>query len=424
MAFNWGNFARRAVGVAPLPTFIGDVSRLVGGSQPSRSSRNRPSLGAQLARHARTTSSPQDAPIVNDPSLRSAVIQAAFGGTYPGTAGTPGITTPYDSNPFNAAFDARAAALQQQIGQAGAGYQQRLSALSGMFNFGEDPRARAALNQQLAALNRQRDAGMSGINAAYQGGIDGSNRASWLAMANGQQTGRALAGMFNDGASAIQSANNQLAADTARGAGFLGVTGPVGGDSVDVSAALTAAAPREQALAESLGKVDSDMQAWLGQSMVQQRGAEQGLLGREVAARQAAAQQQFAQQEAARIASERAAYQQAQLQLQAEQADRNAQLQAALAGISGDRAQAEAERQLNRERYLADMRSNSAEQQFALQQAALERRRKLNDQYRTDRNAIVLATPAGAQRRSALRQLNRSQPRNVRVVPVSKSKRR
>lgn len=436
MAIDWGNVAKRALLTAYAPA-VGLPGLIYAHSRPLTRGTRRPTQ-RPAARNARGQRPPVEAPTVNDPSLRASVIAAAFNNEDPGVAAArtaaiaaPAaaaraarmnlqITTPYDTNPYNAAFDQQAAALRSQLSGLDAGYAQRRNALGGMFNFGEDPRARAALNQQIAALNQQRVQGLEGIGAAYQGGIDASNRASWLAMANGQETGRALAGLYNEGAAGIQAGNRQLAADTARGVGFLGVNGPIGGESVDVSAALTAAAPREQALAESLGKVNSDMQSWLASSMAQQRGAEQGQLTREVGARQAAAQQMFAQQEAARIAAERDAYRQAQLQLAAEQADRTAQVQAALAGTAGDRARADAERQFNREQYLADLRSLSAERAYAEQQAALERRRTLNDAYRTDRIAMITTFPPGAQRRSALRQLNRSQPRSVRTVPVGR----
>jgi len=375
-------------------------------SKPKKRPAARPAAGA------RRSSAPLGLGLATGSPARTVALSAS----------PPEIRTPYDQNVYAPAYAQAEQGLRELLSQEGGSTQQRMQSLSGMYNFGDDPRARAARDAALASLTRQRDSATGSINVAYQGGIDASRQAALDAITRGNQTGAELAGLYTSGADAITAANNDLAHQVAQGAGFLGVNGPVGGDAVDAGAALAVAAPREQALAQSLGQVDSNMQNWLGASMDMQRGAEQGQMNNSVLSMQSQVNRDYMQREADRIASEHAAYREAQMSMQEQSRQRSAQIESALADSIQNRALAGAEQQQNREQYLADLRTSSQERTYAEQQAAAQRRHKLQDQYRTDRATIATMLPAGSARRSALRTLNRSQPKVVKTVRVGKPK--
>ena len=119
--------------------------------------------------------------------------------------------------------------------------------------------------------------------------------------------------------------------------------GPVGGEAVDVGAALAAAAPREQALAQTLGQIGSDMQGYFASSMANQQGAEQGSMRRAVTAMQDQVNRDFMEREAARIQAEREAFRAAEMDLAGRARDRMSAIQQALADLAGQGSQARAE---------------------------------------------------------------------------------
>lgn len=272
--------------------------------------------------------------------------------------------TPPDPT-YSSAYNNQGLAIQNMLGGLQGDYNNRLAALGHMFNLGEDPNAAAARDWALQNLAAQRDAAQQAIGTAYQGGIDASKAASAESLALGAAQGQALANVFNAGANSVQASNDQLAQNVAATAGGLGVTGPVQGDAVDVGAALAAAAPREQALAQAIGQIGANTQNAFGTSMVGQRAAEQGSMQRAAAAMAGDIASKYAQREAERIAQERAAYRAAQMDLANQMAQRQQSLQEALINSRLDSEKAFVDDKRYREQALASMFSQGLATQIA-----------------------------------------------------------
>jgi len=270
---------------------------------------------------------------------------------------------------FDRSIAERRAALQGQLAGEQGWLARERSALSGRFTFGEDPRARAARDAAINSLNRQRDDAARAIDASFGAGISASRQAAAESLALGKRSGEELGSIYSSAANAVTSANNQLAQQAQAGAGFLGVQGPVGGEAVDVGAALAAAAPREQALAQTLGQVGADMQNYFASSMANQQGAEQGSMRRAVTAMQDQVNREFMEREAARVQAEREAYRMAEMELASRARDRMSAIQQALADIAGSGAQARAEWAMRDADRRYEERLTANERAFAVREA-------------------------------------------------------
>ena len=350
---SWRRALGTVVGGLLVPGPIGmALGAKIAGDTQRRPSSNRTGTGlgriaGQYQRSSRTTSSAPRRPTSRGPfsswlgGMQNRVRQAQR------SAALEQALRAREQSAFLGNFDRslteRRAALQGQLAGEQGWLARERAALSGRFNFGEDPRARAARDAAINSLNRQRDDAARAIDASFGAGINASRQAAADSLALGKRSGEELGSIYSSAANAVASANNQLAQQAQAGAGFLGVQGPVGGEAVDVGAALAAAAPREQALAQTLGQIGSDMQGYFASSMANQQGAEQGSMRRAVTAMQDQVNRDFMEREAARIQAEREAFRAAEMDLAGRARDRMSAIQQALADLAGQGSQARAE---------------------------------------------------------------------------------
>lgn len=263
-----------------------------------------------------------------------------------------GARNPYTSRTgslYAGASQQRMNGINDMLGSIQSDYDARMRAMSGMFNFGEDPNAIAQRDWALRELANQRDSANSAIGTAYGRGIDSTRQAAQQALDLARNQGSQQAAIFNSAVSAINAGNAQLASEAADGAGALGISGPVGGESVNIQAALAASAPREQALAASIGQIANAAQNSFASSMEGQRAAEQGAMQRQAAAMSASIASEYAKREASRQQAERQAYMQAQMDLANQMDQRRFALQQLGLDTQSDQARQAAEWALQRD---------------------------------------------------------------------------
>lgn len=371
---------RRALGtviggiLVPGPIGMALGARIAGGGERRPQSRPGSGIGRSAGQYQRQTR--PAAPPTQRRSASGLNIAAALGRIGQAARQAPAreqMRIAQEQAAFFGQFDRslaeRRAALQGQLAGEQGWLARERAALSGRFNFGEDPRARAARDAAINSLNRQRDDAARAIDVSFGAGINATRQAAAESLALGKRSGEELGSLYSTAANAVTSANNQLAQQARAGAGFLGVQGPVGGEAVDVGAALAAAAPREQALAQTLGQIGSDMQGYFASSMANQQGAEQGSMRRAVTAMQDQVNREFMEREAARIQAEREAFRAAEMDLAGRARDRMSAIQQALADLAGQGSQARAEWAMRDADRRYEQRLTSDERAFAVRES-------------------------------------------------------
>jgi hypothetical protein len=219
------------------------------------------------------------------------------------------------NDPVSQAVIAQQERNRQRQAEMQAQYDRTLSELMGRFNFGEDPYQRSLRDNALADLANQLTSAKASIGQSYDRG-QGDLRANADAMrAEAAAQGAQLAALFNSGAGAVNAGNASTGAAYAGDYGMLGAVGPAQGAAVDIAAEMAAAAPREQALAESIGQTYANTANTLASLMSGYSASEQAATERDAAAMRQSINAEFGSREAERIARERESYNNMAMQL-------------------------------------------------------------------------------------------------------------
>jgi hypothetical protein len=190
----------------------------------------------------------------------------------------------------------------------------REAALAGMFNTGEDPAARALLNQQLADLTARGQAAQQSVNTAYSQGSDTVRQIAADIAAGARQSAADVNDAYLNAAAQATAANRGMAGAASAQFSGLGVS-PQQAAALDAVALMEAQAPREAALARTLGQISSESTNRQAMSMADQLAAQQSALASAVAAAAAQASQSYTANELDRQRSEANAYRNAVMDL-------------------------------------------------------------------------------------------------------------
>lgn len=198
--------------------------------------------------------------------------------------------------------------------------------LGELFEFAETPEEKARIAFVLGDIEEQRKAGQQVIAREYAEAVQ-QGRAQAAAMRDAAATeGQAMGDIFRQGADRGRehlASAQQLYADANLGVGAQ----PVSEDAADFVGVMEAAAPREEALARTLGNIAADDVGFLGETMAAEGGAQQGALMRAALGLRAQAINQHQARLADRQAAERASYRDAMLGMQRDYTGRQWDLQ-------------------------------------------------------------------------------------------------
>lgn len=265
------------------------------------------------------------------------------------------------------------AGIDDQFAMKAAGleetYNQQREQLGELFEFAETPEEKARIAFVLGDIEEQRKAGQQVVAREYAQAVQ-QGRAQAAAMRDAAATeGQAMGDIFRQGADRGRehlASAQQLYADANLGVGAQ----PVSEDAADFVGVMEAAAPREEALARTLGNIAADDVGFLGETMAAEGGAQQGALQRIALGLRADAINEHQSRLADRQARERAGYRDAVLGLQSQfnnrsfdLEDRGVEGQLRMADILEGRRSTAEDRQFQYERDARD---------FALDQWALE----------------------------------------------------
>jgi uncharacterized protein (DUF2164 family) len=206
------------------------------------------------------------------------------------------------------------AALNDFLAKQQQDFTAREGALASMFNTGEDPAARALLNQQLADLTARGQAAQQSVNTAYSQGSDTVRQIAADIAAGAQQSATDVNDAYLNAAAQASAANRGMADAASAQFSGLGVS-PQQAAALDAVALMEAQAPREAALARTLGQISSESTNRQEMSMADQLAAQQSALTSAVAAAAAQASQSYTANEMARQRSEADAYRNAVMDL-------------------------------------------------------------------------------------------------------------
>jgi hypothetical protein len=219
------------------------------------------------------------------------------------------------TDPMLAALQAQQERNRQRQSDMRGQYDRTMAEMLSRYNFGEDPYQRSLRDNSLADLANQLSAAQASIGQSYdRGRADLQGNAQEMRSQAAAQ-GANLAGLFTAGAGAVDAGNATTGAAYAGDYGMLGAVGPAQGAAVDMSALLAAAAPREQALAESIGQTYANTADTLASLMSGYAASEQAATGRDAASMRQNINAEFGRREAERIARERESYENMAAQL-------------------------------------------------------------------------------------------------------------
>lgn len=219
--------------------------------------------------------------------------------------------------------DRSEAALDDFLAKQAADFTAREAALAGMFNTNEDPAARALLNQQLADLTARGQAAQQSVNTAYSQGSDTVRQIAADIAAGAQQSATDINDAYLNAAAQASAANSGLANATSAQFSGLGVS-PQQAAALDAVALMEAQAPREAALARTLGQISSEATNRQAGSLADQLAAQQSALTSAVASAAAQASQSYTANEMDRQRSEANAYRNAVMDLWGQRSAANA----------------------------------------------------------------------------------------------------
>jgi hypothetical protein len=178
--------------------------------------------------------------------------------------------------------------------------------LMGRINLGEDPTQRQLRDTALQDVRNQLGSAQASIGQSFDRGRGELTASAGQMRADAAQNAADMAALFNAAAAQTQANNASTAAAIAADFGGMGVTEPVEGAAVDIAAEMAAAAPREQALATTIGDIYANTANTMAAAMGGYAANEQAAAGRDAAAMMQAINMEWAQREADRIAQERA----------------------------------------------------------------------------------------------------------------------
>jgi hypothetical protein len=188
------------------------------------------------------------------------------------------------------------------------------SELGGMFNFGEDPYARALLNFTKGDIDARVGAAQTGTRAVFNDAVKYvEGQASSIDPA---ADARDVQSMYAAAAATI-AANNAAAGQGITSAGGQDVVGvgPVSGDAADIQQGTATSGAISAAAARANAQLSQDALNFLAASTTRSGAARQGEVFNTGVAAQSEAQRRFMEQEQARIAQEREQYRQAEMEL-------------------------------------------------------------------------------------------------------------
>jgi hypothetical protein len=203
--------------------------------------------------------------------------------------------------------DRSEAALDAYLRKQQQDFTAREAALAGMFNTNEDPAARALLNQQLADLTARGQAAQQSVNTAYSQGSDTVRQIAADIAAGAQQSATDVNDAYLNAAAQASAANRGMAGAVSAQFSGLGVS-PQQAAALDAVALMEAQAPREAALARTLGQISSESTNRQAMSMADQLAAQQSALTSAVASAAAQASQSYTSNEMDRQRAEANAY--------------------------------------------------------------------------------------------------------------------
>lgn len=285
------DFARDVIDtLAPYTPFLDPASGYGGGSRTTGAN----DLRAQNPLGQGGPAGPQrpDAPLASD-----YVGPPPSGG---GGGSAPQVATGGD--PFAKIEEAQATAAAQ-MSALDDQYEARLSELRERYQFAETPEEKAQIQFLLGDLEQRRDAGKSAIKQVYDTAIADASERAGLMREDAQESGEQTSELYKQAAEDTAAMFSDL--DEEQDSAF-GVGGEEqSSNAQDWVAVMNAAAPREATAARQLGETAAEDVAYLGESMNEQRGAQQAQMERLAMQMHTAAKQQHDQRVQDRINQER-----------------------------------------------------------------------------------------------------------------------
>lgn len=239
------------------------------------------------------------------PAPRPEAPQASdFVGPPPSGSGGAGYAPQVSTggDPFSKIEEAQATAAAQ-MSALDDQYEARLEDLRERYQFAETPEEKAQIQFLLGDLEQRRDAGKSAIKQVYDTAIADASERAGLMREEAQESGEQTSELYRQAAkgTAVMFSDMDGDQDSAFGVGGE----PVSSNAQDWVAVMNAAAPREATAARQRGETAAEDVAFLGESMNEQRGAQQAQLERLAMQIQAAARQQHGQRVQDRVNAER-----------------------------------------------------------------------------------------------------------------------
>jgi hypothetical protein len=228
--------------------------------------------------------------------------------------------------------------LRGAYGSRASGLGQMRSELGAMFNFGEDPYARALLNFTQGDIDARRLAAVTGTDTTFadavaaidarKGNIDPAAAAAATQFIYEQAAAQAAA---------TNASNAEAIAPSAQS--VVGI-GPASGEAADIAQAIAASGGVAADGARGDAEIVRSTLDFLAANTTSAGAARRGELENLAVAAQAAATKRFMEQEQARIAAERDQYRQLEIGLRNQELMLDSELQERLAGAGWDNNQA------------------------------------------------------------------------------------